>query len=67
MKLPVAALLHAFREAGWVDMGLLKSRNNTTKKHVFCAPELVNHSKTDLRDMVQDPSPKTAALVRLVK
>ena len=66
MKLPVAALLHAFREAGWVDMGLLKSRSHTTKKHVFCAPEMVNHGKSALRDMVHEPEIKPPA-VRLVK
>jgi hypothetical protein len=53
MKIPVAALLHAFREAGWVDMGLLKSRTYTTKKHIFCAPDMVNQGKSALRDMVQ--------------
>jgi hypothetical protein len=53
MKIPVAALLHAFREAGWVDMGLLKSRTYTTKKHIFCAPDMVNQGKSTLRDMVQ--------------
>jgi hypothetical protein len=53
MKIPVNALMHAFREAEWLDMGLLKSRANTNKKHVFCAPELANKSKTELRDLVQ--------------
>jgi len=65
MKIPVAALLHAFREAGWVDMGLLKSRAHTTKKHVFCAPDMVNRSKSELRDACEpgDKSP----LMKLVK
>lgn len=53
MRLPVAALMHAFREAGWVDMGLLKSRANTTKKHIFAAPDMVNRGKSELRDLVQ--------------
>lgn len=53
MKIPVNALMHAFREAGWLDMGLLKSRANLNKKHVFCAPELANKSKTELRDLAQ--------------
>ena len=68
MKLPVAALLHAFREAGWVDMGLLKSRAHTTKKHIYAAPDMVNRGKSELRDMVQSmPESKIASLVRLVK
>lgn len=65
MKLPVAALLHAFREAGWVDMGLLKSRAHTTKKHVFCAPDMVNRSKSELRDACE-PDGKSP-LMKLVK
>ena len=65
MKIPVAALLHAFREAGWIDMGLLKSRANTTKKHVYCAPDMVNQGKSTLRDLVQGPEPKQ--VMRLVK
>ena len=67
MKIPVAALLHAFREAGWVDMGLLKSREHTTKKHIFCAPELINKSKTELRDMLPDIKTKPDPVMRLVK
>ena len=65
MKIPVAAVLHAFREAGWVDMGLLKSRAHTTKKHVFCAPDMVNRSKSELRDACEpgDKSP----MMKLVK
>ena len=65
MKLPVAALLHAFREAGWIDMGLLKSRAHTTKKHVFCAPDMVNRSKSELRDACE-PDGKSP-LMKLVK
>jgi hypothetical protein len=64
MKLPVAALLHAFREAGWVDMGLLKSRAHGTKKHIFAAPDMVNRPKSELRDMVENPP---TPLMRLVK
>jgi hypothetical protein len=68
MKLPVAALLHAFREAGWVDMGLLKSRAHTTKKHVYASPDMVNRGKSELRDLAQAmPDSKIAPLVRLVK
>lgn len=66
MKLPVSALMHAFREAGWVDMGLLKSRANSSKKHVFCAPEMVNRSKSELRDLVQPPATLSPPM-RLVK
>jgi hypothetical protein len=63
MKMPVAALMHAFREAGWIDMGLLKSRANTTKKHIYAAPDMINKSRSELRDLVQ-PEIKTP-LVRV--
>lgn len=53
VKVVQAALLHAFKEAGWVDMGRIKSRDHDTKKHVFCAPELSEYSRSDLRRMVE--------------
>ena len=53
VKIVQAALLHALKEANWVDMGRVASRTNKTKKHIFCAPELTKTSKTDLRDMVE--------------
>jgi hypothetical protein len=48
-----AALLHALKEANWVDMGRVASRTHGTKKHIFCAPEHARASKSDLRDMVE--------------
>jgi hypothetical protein len=68
MKIPVAALLHAFREAGWVDMGLLKSRTHATKKHIYCAPDMVNRSKSDLRDAVPDSMARPPApMLKMVR
>jgi len=67
MKIVQGALLHAFKEAGWIDMGLLKSRTHQNKKHIFCAPDMVTLSRTELRDMVQDPPIKAGPLVRLIK
>jgi hypothetical protein len=65
VKIPQAALLHALKEAGWVDMGRLKSREYDAKKHIFCAPELADTPKSELRRMVEQvPVP---AAVRLVK
>jgi hypothetical protein len=59
VKVPQAALLHALKEAGWVDCGRIKSRDFDTKKHVFCAPDLAEVSKSDLRRMVEEnPEPK---------
>jgi hypothetical protein len=59
VKVPQAALLHALKEAGWVDKGRIKSREFDTKKHVFCAPDLEDVSKSDLRRMVEEnPAPR---------
>ena len=52
-KIVQAALLHALKEAGWVDMGRVASRQYGTKKHIFCAPEYVKASKSELREMVE--------------
>ena len=63
VKVPQTALLHAFKEAGWVDCGRLKSRDYDTKKHIFCAPDMVDRPKSELRRMVEDAPP--ASLVRV--
>jgi hypothetical protein len=54
IKVVQGALLHALKEAGWVDMGRLKSRRYDTKKHIFCAPDMVDQSRSDMRDMVEE-------------
>ena len=54
VKLVPAALMHALKEAGWIDCGRLKSRTYDTKKHIFCAPELRDTPKSDLRNMAED-------------
>lgn len=53
VKVVQAALLHALKEAGWVDMGRMASRQHSTKKHVFCAPDMVGVAKSDMRNMVE--------------
>ena len=56
VKIPQAALLHALKEAGWVDMGRLASGAHMTKKHVFATPEMARtHSKSELRNMLEAP------------
>jgi len=58
VKVPQAALLHAFEEAGWMDMGRLHSAEHRTKKHIFAAPDVaaMGYSKSELRRMVE-PNP----------
>jgi hypothetical protein len=65
VKVPQPALLHALKEAGWVDCGRLKSREFDSKKHIFCAPEMRDVSKSELRRLVEDLPPPLS--VRLVK
>ena len=64
VKIVQPALLHALKEAGWVDMGRLKSRRYDNKKHIFCAPDMAGLAKSELRDMVEEPPP---SLLRAVK
>lgn len=53
-KVPQAALLHAFKEAGWIDCGRLGCAEFQTKKHIFAAPDMVaSYSKSDLRRMAE--------------
>lgn len=54
-KVPQAALLHAFKEAGWIDAGRLHSREHTTKRHIFVERSVAErYSKTDLRRLVEE-------------
>jgi len=65
VKVPQAALLHALKEAGWVDVGRVACAEYVTKKHIFAAPELAQrYSKSDLRRMVEEPPPSRMALVK---
>ena len=54
-KLSMQALTHALAEAGWLDLGRIKSRTNDTKKQVYAAPGLMDHTKSELRDMLEEP------------
>jgi Family of unknown function (DUF5906) len=65
VKVPQPALLHALKEAGWVDCGRLKSREFDSKKHIFCAPDMADVSKSELRRLVEDlPAPLAVRLVK---
>ena len=50
------AVLYALRAAGWIDLGMVKSAEYQTKKHLFAAKEMTRlHSKSDLRRLVELP------------
>jgi hypothetical protein len=58
VKVPQAALLHALKEAGWVNMGRLASADYPSKKNIYCHPSMADYTKSDLRRLVEDaPAP----------
>lgn len=67
VKIPQAALLHAFKEAGWVNMGRLASSDFQTKKQIFCAPDLAQLSKSDLRRMAEPATPPDSKKFSVIK
>ena len=65
-KVPQAALLHAFKEAGWVDCGRIGSTEYQTKKHIYAAPDVATrYSKSDLRRMAEGVASTDAKVVSL--
>jgi hypothetical protein len=64
VKLHHAQLLHAFKEAKWVDLGRVASVRHTTKKQMFAAPDMAKkHTKSTLRDMIEEPPVTTLKVV----
>ena len=57
VKVVQAALLHALREAEWVDCGRIHSREFPTKKHVFCHPQFAGLTRSELRRMAENRAP----------
>ena len=56
VKVPQAALLHALKEAGWIDCGRLASHDYPSKKHIFAAPDVIDTlKKSELRRAVESP------------
>ena len=56
VKVPQAALLHALKEAGWIDCGRLASHDYPSKKHIFAAPDIKeSFNKSELRRAVESP------------
>ena len=65
VKVPQAALLHALKEAGWVDCGRLASHDFPSKKHIFASPEIYETAKkSDIRRMVEENPPPKMVLVK---
>jgi hypothetical protein len=64
VKVPQAALLHALKEAGWIDCGRIKSREFDTKKHVFACPEMADLGKSELRRLIEEKTPPRMVIVK---
>jgi hypothetical protein len=65
-KVPQAALLHAFKEAGWVDCGRLASSEYQTKKHIFAASDVARQmSKSELRRIIEGIASEDGKVVNL--
>jgi hypothetical protein len=65
-KVVVPALLHAFREAGWIDMGRVYSAELPTKRHAFSAPDWTG-SKSDARRIAEMPPASAADIIARVR
>ena len=59
------ALLHALQEAGWVDLGMVKTPDYSTKRHLFCAPGLADKPKAELRRIAEQAARGSGALAGL--
>ena len=57
VKVVSAALMHALRDAGWVDCGRLHSREFPTKKHVYAHPQFTTLARSELRRMAEGAEP----------
>ena len=53
VKVPQSALLHALKEAGWVDRGKVASVEHPSRRHVYVAPEHAKERKSVLRNMLE--------------
>ena len=49
------ALFAAIETAGWRDVGRVTSREHTAPKHLWCAPELFELPRSQLRNMAEGP------------
>lgn len=54
MRLVPAALTHALKEAKWLDRGMVHSREFSSKKHIYCSPNNVVKSNSELRRIVEE-------------
>lgn len=61
------AILQAFKQAEWLDLGMLHSRDYPTKKHVFVSPDMAARSKSELRRLAEKSPDQAGAMLKIVK
>ena len=67
VRIPPPALIHALAEAKWVDCGRVMTREYTTKKQIYAAPEMAKkYNKAELRRLVEE-LPATSPPLQIVK
>lgn len=66
VRIVVPAMFHAFREAGWRDLGRIYAPELQTKKHAFAAPDWVG-SKSEARRIIEMPEASAAEIIARVK
>ena len=59
----VTTLLLALQEAGWVDKGRVMSRHWTTKRAIYCAPDMADRPKSELRELIEKPARAGLSLI----
>lgn len=65
-KVPQAALLHALKEAKWVDCGRVASGEFQTKKQIYAAPDVAKkYSKSELRRMIEGVASEDGKVVSI--
>lgn len=50
-KLSIQSLYVAAGHAGWLDLGKVKTQQNTTKKHILCSPETLEKYQSNRADV----------------
>jgi hypothetical protein len=64
-KIVPVALYHALKEAGWIDLGMVKSAEFQTKKNIWAREDLARrYSKSELRRMVEQAPEQGLKLVK---
>jgi hypothetical protein len=67
LRVSPMTLFHAAREAGWVDIGRVKTVEHPTRVHILAAPDVIaaHESHSDIRRMLERPAGGASPLARV--